>query len=74
MELLKAGKMTIKIFKIVEPLLQQQSLIVIKKFKADLHETQVKIPRDVLNALDALVRAKLTYELKQRKLNAMFLF
>lgn len=59
MELFKAEKMITKVFMIVEPLLRQQSLSVIKKFKADLLDSNCKISRGVLTALDAIVTEKL---------------
>ena len=41
MELFEKGKMTMKLFKLIAPLLKQQTLATIKNFKADLRSQGV---------------------------------
>lgn len=54
MELFTTGKMTLKLFKLIEPLIEAMSLTKIKSFKNELESKGVQIPHDVNKAFDQL--------------------
>ena len=55
MELFTTGKMTLDLFKVIEPLLKAASLPLIKKFREELAAKGVSIPASVGKAFDVIV-------------------
>ena len=66
--------MSIKLYRLVEPILQKWTLQQLRTFKSDLDSQGVEVKESVTRAIDELVDYRVKEMLKNRKLHAMFLF
>ena len=74
MDLFTNGKMTLKLFRLIELQLSKLPLAKIKAYKVHLESQNVELPDNVQAAFDALFNEKLQGELKRRKVHAMYLY
>ena len=74
MELFATGKVTLKLFKLIEPMLKSLSLSKIQLFKSQMESQGVNIPDSVKKAFAVILDAKLVEMIKNRKLHAIFLY
>ena len=73
-DLFMSGKITIRMFKLLEPQLRTLPLEENKTLHADIYKLEVSIPKNVLKALDNILLFKLRQDLRKRKVPAMLLY
>ena len=73
-ELFSTGKMTLKLFKLVEPMLKTMTLQKVQLFKTQMETQGVGVPDSVRKALDVILDAKLLEQIRNRKLHAIFIY